>query len=140
MHRKHIENIRKYLDDLQETNLPWTRWQVKQEGDKNWENLNYEPIWAEKAEYRRKPDEIKKEISFSKPVTKELKPGERYWTISSFSGEFRIFKAVWTNHYADNSRLEEGLIHLTEEAAQEHLDAILSVFKPFEKKRVKHSL
>lgn len=130
MNKKHIENIRKYLDDLEEINNPWTRWQFRYK-EKDWEDLNHEPIWDENAEYRRKPETIKKEISFQKPTTEELKCGEIYWAVEVYTDKIQIFRSTWTNHYIDKCRLKEGRVHLSEETAKTHLKALLDVFKPF---------
>lgn len=134
MYKKHIENIRKYLDDLEETDTPWERWQFKYKEDEVWENLNHEPLWDKNAEYRRKPETIKKEISFLKPTTEELKPGEEYYAVEVYADKIQIFRSTWTNHHVDKCRLKEGRVHLSEEAAKTHLKALLNVFKPFEKK------
>ena len=65
MKHPHAENMLAYAEDALETEIPWSRWQIRVSN--NWFNLNYHPEWHSLTEYRRKPEQKYLDIdSFNK--------------------------------------------------------------------------
>lgn len=74
--------------------------------------------------YRRKEIEtITRTITYPKPVSEPLNYGDEYWFVN-FSG---VTCDLWHNDNLDHNRLKQNRIHLTEEKAQAHFDAIFEV-------------
>lgn len=130
MNKKHIPSIRLYLDDLAETDQPWERWEYNASG--KWKPLEGNPQWNFSVQYRRKPERIQKEVSFQKPESEVPPLGTQFFYPNS-GYPARVMMGIWTGDASDFGLLNSGLVHLSREAAKEHLDAILSVSKPFEK-------
>lgn len=59
------------------------------------------------------------------PVQTPLKPGQRYYVVSTTSSVYYIAHK-WVGDLLDTMNLERGLIHLTKDAAITHAKAILS--------------
>lgn len=61
------------------------------------------------------------------PVRQELEPGQTYYYISfEFDNGKAYSKDIWTDYSNDKQRLLAGIIHLTEGAAMQHSNALLS--------------
>lgn len=125
--RHHIENAILYLQDLKETDKPWERWQYKMP-EEGWKDLQGDPFWAVKVEYRRKPKTIKATIEIPEPERKELRPGQKYYC-ADFLPDGEPTYSTWTDSPMDHLRLKSGVIHLTKEGAVAHLNTLLSVTK-----------
>jgi hypothetical protein len=86
------------------------------------------PTWGTQNEYRFKPAEPKKYIvvngvNVPEPVREPLRDGQEYWVASTGFTEARIYS--WYDSVSEIRWLSLGLIHLTREAAQAHIDAML---------------
>ena len=85
------------------------------------------PSWATHIEYRFKPAEPKfivvNGVNVPEPVREPLKEGELFWLASTSFGSPCSY--YWDGTFSDKRWLPLGLIHLTEEAAQAHIDAML---------------
>lgn len=84
------------------------------------------PKWLPTWQYRFKPEEPKyivvNGVNVPEPVRVELEKGRLYWLASTSDGIPRQYR--WDG-FADRYWLSFGLIHLTKEAAQTHIDAML---------------
>ncbi|WP_387692945.1 hypothetical protein [Photorhabdus sp. RM71S] len=119
----HAELMLQYAQDALRTNKPWLLWQTGNGDD--WYDLNDHPIWNKYYEYRRKPETemiTVGKVSFPKPVDYELKDGQEYWVAGP-----SIFQRFWGGHNLEKEKLEYGFIHLTEEAAEQHRDALIKI-------------
>lgn len=75
-------------------------------------------------EYRLKPRTI--DINghqVPEPVREPLQEGDLYYGASTADG---VFSAIWNCDHIDSERLHKGIIHLTKEAAETHIAALLS--------------
>lgn len=63
------------------------------------------------------------EIGIPEPVREPLEIGQKYWIADIADGESYW---TWNDDGADNRWLERGIIHLTKEAADSHIAALLS--------------
>ena len=119
---KHAALMMQYAQDAQETETPWERWQVLRDG--TWYTMLDYPLWHCSLEYRRKPKTIRiGEFDVPEPVREPLEEGQKCWTPDV---PFAARELVWCGGSYDKFLLEAGLIHLTREAAQQHVDALLS--------------
>ena len=121
----HSAAMAEYAKDAAETDMPWERWEVSMtESGNEYRNLLGHPDWAVTRKYRRKPKTIQiNGHEVPEPHRTPLKDGEVYWVLSLFSGATSL---RWTDDDFDNSYLENGFVHLTEEAAKKHYEAIRS--------------
>lgn len=118
---KHAALMLQYAQDAAETETPWERWEVLRGGA--WYGMTDHPIWAAMFEYRRKPRMINiNGHEVPEPVRESLKCGEKYWLACTTDVE----RFYWNSDDNDRQWLADGLIHLTQEAAQTHVDALLS--------------
>jgi hypothetical protein len=77
--------------------------------------------------YRIKPKTIRiGEFEVPEPLRETPAIGEKYFVANTASYSYPVFSSEWSGDDVDFYRLNIGLIHLTEEATQLHLDALLS--------------
>ena len=121
----HAESMLLYAQDATETEKPWERWECKEAGT-GWYNLTYHPVWNYFVNYRRKPCTILiKGIEVPEPVKRELLEGQSYYVVDITCHKFMQIQ-YWNNDPLDTRFLERGLIHLSEENAKKHAEALLS--------------
>ena len=124
----HADLIAQYLEDANECEQPWLRWQYKHPLSDEWMDaispLPFDPGYA----YRRKPRTIRiGEFDVPEPVREPLVWGQEYWVARVLDDG--AVKYTWHDDAVDSLWLADGLIHLTKEAAQIHIDALLSFTK-----------
>jgi len=103
------------------------RWQLK---DKDGERCNIFgiPAWVDDVEYRLRPRvcfitlQEGTRMEYPEPVREALKIGQEYFVINTHKGG--ISKCTWNDVEFSNMWLKNGLIHLTEESAKQHLSAL----------------
>lgn len=80
------------------------------------------------AEFRLKSPTIRiGDDDVPEPVREELEISAPYWHVNfSYSG-YVSRREQWTQHAVDYARLSNGVIHLTQEAAQIHADALIKL-------------
>ncbi|TDB41048.1 hypothetical protein [Photorhabdus khanii] len=121
----HAELMMQYAQDAMRTDEPWLLWEGSLNGGDLWENLRLHPTWHQDIKYRRKPEMITiGKVSFPKPVDHELKDGQEYWVAGP-----NFFQGFWGGYNFEKEKLEYGIIHLTQEAAQQHRDALIKINK-----------
>jgi len=108
------------------------RWQVSAL-DNVWIDWNIEkcgiPDFDEFYQYRLRPRTCKvtiqgKVLEYPEPC-RELGFGQKYYAIMLADGTIRF--DTWSDHYCDFERLKNNVIHLTEQAAQQHLEVLKAV-------------
>ena len=125
---KHAALMLQYAQDAAETDTPWERWEYRTP-DGGWWDMDSSPCWDEEAEYRRKLSVIKVgQHEFPKPITEAPEEGTVYWTIEvdGWNG-FYVEHYKWLQNGEDESCIRQGLIHLTEAAAQAHADVLNAI-------------
>ena len=124
----HAENMALYAQDALETDKPWERWEVEYPAC-IWTPLDNHPEWNSHAKYRRKPRTITiNGYEVPEPVREPLDVGDHYWTFSPFTST-GVYRSTWHNFDVDRCAMINGFIHLTEEAALAHAEALLSFTK-----------
>ena len=99
---------------------------VEVETDTGWQVINT-PVWTADSEYRFKPEEPKyivvNGVNVPEPVREPLKNDQNYWVADPSA--YDIYGGWWASKALEIQCLSRGLIHLTREAAQTHIDAML---------------
>ena len=125
---KHAALMLQYAQDAAETDKPWERWEFEVKSGV-WCNLSEHPAWLKNKNYRRKPQVIRVgRHEFPEPITEVPEEGTVYWTIEvdGWNG-FYVEHYKWLQNGEDESCIRQGLIHLTEEAAQAHADVLNAI-------------
>ena len=66
------------------------------------------------------------------PVHQDLEHGQTYFYVNfEFDNSKAYSKGVWTDSYEDKLRLLAGVVHLTEDAVNQHSEALLSFTTKF---------
>jgi len=125
----HAESMLLYAQDAMENDRPWERWECSDNCYEEWGSLTTHPMWGLWLNYRRKPRTILiNGIEVPEPVRKELVDGTTYWRVSLTNPDITM-PEKWSSCIYDTRHLERGLIHLTEENARKHAEALLSFTK-----------
>ena len=125
----HAENMALYAQDALETDKPWERWQFRVLDGDPWVDCTVSISWGLDLQYRRKPRTITiNGYEVPEPVREALDSGEKYFFPRLYT-EAQADWHKWGNDSIDNRLLNNGLIHLTEEAARAHAEALLSFTK-----------
>lgn len=99
---------------------------VEVETDTGWQVINT-PVWTADSEYRFKPAEPKfiivNGVNVPEPVRELLEDGEKFWVADPSA--YDLYGGWWASKALEIQCLSRGLIHLTREAAQAHIDAML---------------
>lgn len=126
----HAELMAQYAEDAMRTNKPWQLWEFKQIVDvdqtwSDWTECKCSPEWCEYRKYRRKPKFINiNGYNVPEPLREEPAMGTDYFVVSTSNPTPQEF--AWSGYSAERQKLKAGVIHLTKENAQIHLDALLS--------------
>ena len=100
--------------------------EVRVKGTDEW-LISHDPVWRDYLLYRFKPAEPKyivvNGVNVPEPVRLELEDAQLYWLASTSDGRPRQYR--WDSTFGERCWLSLGLIHLTKEAAQAHIDAML---------------
>ena len=126
----HAENMALYAQDAMETDTPWERWEVRSPSAAHWVDCARPINWSYELQYRRKPRTITiNGYEVPEPVREPLEEGQVYWVVHPFEDQgFR--QTFWDfPDGVDRIALGHGLVHLTEEAARTHAEALLSFTK-----------
>ena len=84
------------------------------------------PAWNPECQYRFKSDQViivVNGIQVPEPVREGLEKDQHYWLANPM--QCYISEGLWTPTDTETRWLSLGLIHLTKEAAQTHIDAML---------------
>lgn len=100
--------------------------EVRGKGTDEW-LISQDPVWRDYLLYRFKPAEPKyivvNGIQVPEPVREPLEDGQEYWLAETNKG--KSSGCHWNDNVYHTRWLSLGLIHLTREAAQTHIDAML---------------
>ena len=126
---KHAALMLQYAQDAAETDSPWERWEWLDNANNTWCPCSHTPIWEGNAKYRRKPQVIRVgRHEFPKPISEAPEEGTVYWTIEARGRNgFYAERYKWLQNREDESCIRQGLIHLTEAAAQAHADVLNAI-------------
>ena len=124
----HAALMLQYAQDASTTDKPWELWEFRFDEHEKWTALTVNPAWDDDTKYRRKPRTIRiGEIDIPEPVREPLQNGEQYFVPAIYCGDACTQRFPWKDGYADKRLLKQGMVYLTEEAAQEHAKALLAL-------------
>ena len=125
----YAENMALYAQDAMETDKPWERWQFRVLDGDPWVDCTVSISWGLDLQYRRKPRTITiNGIEVPEPVREPLEIEQKYFfPYPAYTDRTDWYE--WSGDSVDNQLLNDGLIHLTEEAARAHAEALLSFTK-----------
>lgn len=110
--------------EIAKTDKYWQRhFEEKFHSTDKWNQMS-DVFFQTHREYRLKPNFI--DINghqVPEPVRGPLQEGDLYYGASTADG---VFSAIWNCDHIDSERLHKGIIHLTKEAAETHIAALLS--------------
>ena len=130
----YAENMALYAQDAMETDKPWERWQFRVLDGDPWVDCTVSISWGLDLQYRRKPRTITiNGYEVPEPVREPLAMRQKYF-FPCISNDGLVDWFHWGGYPIDNRLLGRGLIHLTEEAACAHAEALLSFTKKEENK------
>lgn len=125
----HAELMLQYAQDAMETDEPWTRWEIKHLAEEEWSPVKSYPAWYKEFQYRRKPKMLSiNGFEFPEPCRVAPEIGTKYY-VAYLTQHRKVHSTSWGDDLIDRHYLEIGFVHLTEEAATRHADAILSATK-----------
>ncbi|MCW7548427.1 hypothetical protein OO184_10855 [Photorhabdus sp. APURE] len=123
----HAELMLQYAQDAFKTDKPWLLWEMYDDANELWEDIFHHPNWNPDFKYRRKPEMITVgKVSFPKPVDYELNNGDKYYSIID-SMSYERGPLIWFGDNIDVLYLNNRCIHLTEEAAKQHVEALIKI-------------
>lgn len=129
---KHAEAMKLYAEDAATTDKPWELWEYHYGtyGDEeDWRDLENNPKWNSNYNYRRKAVKPKtiniNGYEVPEPLQNAPKGGTMYWYPNT-SDTHVSCSHYYSGYQYHVDRLVNGLVHMTEEAAQKHLEALLS--------------
>ena len=123
---KRAKLIEQYAKDWSENDRPWELWETDRvAADGVWNTLMGHPAWSDKCNYRRKKQTININ-GYEVPEPERVQPeiGVEYFTPMAGYGD--IEKHKWEGDGVDIKWLNQGVVHLTSDAAKLHLKALLS--------------
>lgn len=120
----HADLILKYAEIAQYDAEPWKYFDIKYNG--KWVDLQFPPIFDSESEYRLKPLTINiNGFEVPEPLRHEPSDGTDYYVLDMSE----VSEMKWTSDVSEYQWLKAGLIHLTRQAAEKHLKALLSFTK-----------
>jgi len=130
MKHKHAELAIEYAQDMLNDEYPWRLWQYKNEYQPNWKECTPEMMaFYKNVEYRRKPRTILiNGIEVPEGIKSEPKYGTRYY-MPNLQDITDVCYSTWDGNSDDKNWLKLGIVHLNEEAAIKHAEALLSFTK-----------
>lgn len=125
----HVDLMAEYAKDAATTREPWELWQFRSLPSEDWEDCSGSLLWRENHEYRRKLKTIRiGDIDVPEPLRVPPDEDTYYYTpCPSFAVVYE--RCLWDGGEFDLRQLENGLAHLTKEAAITHAKAIISLTK-----------
>lgn len=125
MKHVHADLIMKYAEIAQQDHKPWEYFQVSY-NSVEWVDCLQELQFSSKHNYRLKPRTINiNGFEVPEPLRNIPSCGTRYFLIELPT----VQNMTWTDYDDELDWLKLGLIHLTRENAEKHLEALLSFTK-----------
>ena len=120
----HAAAMAEYAEDALETDMPWERWEFCLNNERGYTPLHKHPSWDANRKYRRKPKVILiNGHEVPEPHRTPLEIDDVYWTFTAIGG---VANRYWSDDSEVRNALKNGFVHLTKEAAEKHLNALIS--------------
>lgn len=121
----HADLMLEYAKEAMQSDTPWDAFEYKDK-DGVWKDCIGSPSWYKDSSFRKKPKTINiNGYEVPEPLREAPAGGTMYYYPSTSMAEVS-YGCYHSGDNYENSLLKHGLIHLTREAAQLHLEALLS--------------
>lgn len=128
----HAELMMQYAQDSMETDKPWERWEFYNKLTESWLSTTNHPAWVTTSEYRRKPKMLSVTlangdvVSWPEPIKHITEINDtQLWYLQG--GSTYNYCNAYDNNYLMIDALKNGTLHLTEENAIQHIDALYKI-------------
>lgn len=124
----HAKLMMEYAQDCLTDSRAYEKWEFSQHGDSSvvWMSLNDHPLWQPGHDYRRKMSVIIIDgIEVPRPVSQPLTHGDKYCAALPGCSEH----LTWCGDRFDLAYLNAGLVHLSKEAAEKHIEVLFAYNK-----------
>lgn len=125
MSHENADKMMMYAKDAMETSNPWRRWQVYRTVDDMWVTCTTHPNWELEKIRRVQPVVVINGFDVPLPISKVLPIGRNYF-IPSLCNASKTQQYTWEGNKDDLKFLRQGLVHLSEENAKIHAEALIS--------------
>lgn len=124
----HAELMAQYAEDAKTHPEPWKLWQKRVVPQDAWVACALHPAWTKGIEYRRRPRTIKiGDREVPEPLREEPAFMTQYWVPDVHASSPNLAVSLkWVGDKFALRWLARGLVHLTEEAATAHAEALLA--------------
>lgn len=127
----HAEAMKLYAEDAATTDKPWELWEFSYKEESHWYPLSNHLKWDSNYNYRRKAVKSKtiniNGYEVPEPYRGSIGIGSKYYVAATTNRSDSVVPAhSWDNFQYEEDLMKKGLLHLTQEAAQKHLEALLS--------------
>lgn len=132
---KHAALMLQYAQDAAETDRPWERWEWWYSSANKFVPCCRHPSWNANYEFRRKSQVTKvtvngKRMEFPRPLQTVPSVGTKLYYPDTLGGRLALFEPVGPICVGEDfgiEWMEQGIYHLTREAAQAHADVLNAV-------------
>ena len=126
---KHAAAMFQYYTDALETETPWDRWEMSDDGE-YWVSCLEHPQWGEMMQYRRKPKIILiNGFEVPEPLREMPNYGDLVWLTHITAENPVSFTLTEGRKKLITHWLQLGLLHTTTAAARTHMQALFSFTK-----------
>lgn len=123
----HAQLAQQYWKEAEVDSEAWRNWEYEN-GDGKWRPLKSTPLFSTDCQYRRRPRTIRiGEYDVPEPLREAPEVGTNYWFVSILKEPPTVDSCEWDGAEFDYLLFERGMIHLTEEAAKIHAEALISL-------------
>lgn len=122
----HAKIAQEYWKEAETDDEAWKSWEFRKQGQ--WLPMSSEPMFIPALQYRRRPRTIRiGEYDVPEPLREAPEMGANYWFPSILKEPPTVDSCEWDGAEFDYLLLERSMIHLTEEAAKIHAEALISL-------------
>jgi hypothetical protein len=123
----HAKIAQQYWKEAETDDEAWKNWEIKMRY--GWIPCQSPLGFYPENQYRRRPRTIRiGEYDIPEPLREAPEMGARYWFPAILS-DTPVGGYTWDGTSTDRALLQRGMIHITEEAARIHAEAIISLTK-----------
>jgi len=122
----HAKIAQEYWKEAEVDSEAWKNWEYEN-GDGKWRPMNGTLLFSTNCQYRRRPRTIRiGEYDVPEPLREAPEVGAKYWFPAILSIT-PVGVYTWDGGRTDLLIFNRGMVHLTEEAARIHAEALISL-------------
>lgn len=125
---KHAQLAQQYWKEAETDDEVWKNWDYSTDGIQ-WARCVDDPTFSSHKQYRRRPRTIRiGKYDVPSPLRHAPEVGSMYY-FSCFTTKSGVGESLWNGDHIDHRLLNRGMIHITEESAKIHAEALISLTK-----------